>query len=281
MFQQTYTLSVTTQGPLYPPSEIMDEDGNFVVIGAVTTRADDGVTTRWTGAVVSAQSPVPAFGERAPYTIIERFEPDEPLPKHLGDKVLHTLPLPLPCNNYPMVFAPQQYPDANTEDRPSYPLHRAPIPDFKPEHGRQLDRPVTLAEWVRAAGTLTVTLEHEARKARFSFTFSDLLPRTLYTIMTLREHDLDPAGPTRPGPLGVPNVFVTDRSGGAAFEAVLPNPFPDPSQEGGNRVINVVVLCMSSQMSHGGAIGRYGLGGDIHAQLKFPQPMFHEFTTRA
>ena len=28
-------LSITTQGPTYPPSEIMDEDENFIVIGKI------------------------------------------------------------------------------------------------------------------------------------------------------------------------------------------------------------------------------------------------------
>ncbi len=281
MIQTTYDLSVTTQGPLYPPSEVMDEDGNFIVIGAVNQAFGDRVETKWTGAIVSPESPVPVFGDKAPHTILEHFSPDAPLLPHLANKMLHTLPLPLPCNNYPMLFAPQQYPDANTDTRPSYPFHKAPIPDFLPEHGRQLQRPVRLHDWVEARGRIRVALEDEARVARFTFKFDALLPRALYTIMTLREHDLDPSGPTRPGPLGVPNVFVTDSSGRASFEAVLPDPFPGPDRPGGNRVINVVVLWMSSQMSYGGAIGRYGLGGDIHAQLKFPTPMFQDLQTRA
>jgi hypothetical protein len=46
-------------------------------------------------------------------------------------------------------------------------------------------------------------------------------------------------------------------------------------------VINVVVLWMSYQRSYGGAIGHFGLGGDIHAQLKLRGPSFGEFTTVA
>ena len=49
----------------------------------------------------------------------------------------------------------------------------------------------------------------------------------------------------------------------------------------GNRIVNVVVLWMSRQTSHGGAIGIYGLGGDIHAQLKLRGASFHEFETAA
>lgn len=59
----------------------------------------------------------------------------------------------------------------------------------------------------------------------------------------------------------------------------MPNPFPDPNRPEANRIVNVVVLWMSDQMNHGGAIGRFGLGGDIHAQLKLPALAFQEFTT--
>lgn len=273
-------LTVTTQGPLYPPSEVMDEDGNFIVIGFLNDEGMDGITSSWGGAIVSSRTKVPEFGQRAPYAILERFDPQAPLPDAIAAKVLHTLPVPLPCNNYPMLFAPEQYPDARSEVRPSYAFHEAPIPDASPEHGRQLTAPVTLADWVQARGSVRLFAMNDGRDVLFRCGFSGLLPRSLYTIMTLRARDLDPTGPTRPGPLGVPNAFVTDGTGSAHFEAVLPDPFPDSARPGGNRVINIVVLWMSSQLSHGGAIGRYGLGGDIHAQLKFLQPMFEDLRTR-
>ncbi len=282
-----YELSVTTQGPLYPPSEVMTPEGDFVVIGAINDVSPDGrILTRWGRAIVSAKSEVPDFGERAPYTILRRF--DEDLPEALASMVLHTLPIPLPCNNYQMLFAPSQYPEAREEKKPSYAFHETPIPDAEWEHGRSLRQAVTLGDWMKARGTLEISLENESRDARFSFSFSGLVPNSLYTIMTLRERDLDPSGASRPAPLGIPNAFKSDQDGFASFEAVLPDPFPDRGRRG-NRVINVVVLFMSYQMSHGGAIGRYGLGGDIHAQLKMTAPhaqlkmtapSFSEFTTR-
>lgn len=276
--QTTYDLSLTTQGPLYPPSEVMDDDGNFIVIGALNRLGTDGtVVTRWGRAIVQSDSPVPPFGDRAPYIIIEEFGDD--LPPHVGNKVLHTLPLPLPCTNYPMLFAPAQYPKANEERRPSYPFHETPIPDARPEHGRKLASPVRLKDWVTAKGQLGVSVMEDGRSADFDFDFEWLLPNSLYTVMTLRENDLNPNGPTRPGPLGIPNVFVTDRAGAASFHARLPNPFPEPGTSGANRVVNIVVLWMSYQLSHGGAIGRYGLGGDIHAQLKLRGPSFQNFQT--
>ncbi|HAA45464.1 hypothetical protein ACQKE4_19345 [Halomonas sp. NPDC076908] len=280
MHTQTYQLSLTTQGPLYPPSEVMDENGNFIVIGAIShPNSAGGCKTQWGCAIVSQNSAIPPFGGMAPYDIVESF--DDYLPKHLAGKVLHTLPLPLPCTNYPMLFAPEQYPDANSESRPSYAFHKVPIPDLKPEHGRQLQQPVTLEDWMRARGELTVEIVDNGRAGRFTFLLEGLIPCSLYTIMSLRQHDLDPAGPTRPGPLGVPNVFVTDHQGSAQYDVILPNPFPSPNIAGANRIVNVVVLWMSDQMSHGGAIGRYGLGGDIHAQLKFRKPMFDELITQA
>lgn len=273
-------LDLTTQGPTYPPSEVMDEDGNFIVIGAINMPDETGgCRSRWGRAIVSVKSILPEFGKNLPYDIVEEF--NDPLPDHIGRKVLYTLPLPLPCTNYPMLFSPEQYPNATTEVRPSYAFHETPIPDLAPEHGRQLREPVTLADWVRAQGELTVSIVEKGQAARFEFIFRGLLPLSLYTIMSLRKNDLDPQGPTRPGPLGVPNVFVTDRVGFARYDVILPNPFPDAGEAGTNRIMNVVVLWMSYQMSHGGAIGRYGLGGDIHAQLKFNNSVFDEFITCA
>jgi len=51
----TFSLAVTTQGPLYPPSEIMDKDGNFIVVGRIP-KADG--TIPWGGAIVDGR-PLP------------------------------------------------------------------------------------------------------------------------------------------------------------------------------------------------------------------------------
>ncbi|GAB2189659.1 hypothetical protein [Sessilibacter sp. MAH2] len=270
-------LDLTTQGPLYPPSEVMDENGNFIVIGMLNYIENGELVTRWGRAIVSANTPAPRFGDIDQYNIIERF--DDSLPENIGNKILHTLPLPLPCANYPMVFAPEQYPDANSEHRPSYPFHKTPIPDYEIGQSRQLLEPVTLTQWMRAKGELKVSILPNGRSARFEFLFENLLPNSLYTIMSLRQRDLDPENPTRPWPLGIPNVFVTNNEGGAYYSVTMENPFPRHDQEKSNRIINVVVLWMSYQMSHGGAIGRFGLGGDIHAQLKFKQRVFDELET--
>jgi hypothetical protein len=275
MNNHTYRLAVTTQGPTYPPSEVLNSHGNFVVIGMINAANDKGEChQKWGGAVVAANTPLPPFGKNAPYHIIKEFNWEVIQP--VDDCILYTLPLPLPCNNYPMVFAPTQNPSCQV--RSSYPLHEALIPDLRPEDGRKVTDPIKLSDWVRAKGEMEVSLTQDAKAAKFDFELKHLIPNSLYTIMALRKFDLDPVnGPSRPGPLGVPNVFITDEVGDARYTALMPNPFS--VQEKANRIVNVVVLWMSTQMSYGGAIGHYGLGGDIHAQLKLPGKFFSEFIT--
>lgn len=266
--QQTYPLRVTTQGPLYPPSEVMDEEGHFVVLGNLNTLEGENLRTRWGAALVSTDTPVPAFGRIAPYSIVRTLDLDNL--QEDGRRVLHTLPLPLPCNNYDILFAPDQCPDARKACRSSLPLHRA-VPDYRPEHCRQNDSPVTLADWVKAQGTLTRTNSGK-HEVEFTLAMTGLIPRSLYTVMALREGDLEPSRLTRPGPLGVPNCFVTNSAGEGTYSATM---LDAPLHRGAppNRIINVVVLFMSTQCSYGGAIGWYGLGGDIHAHLKCQSPI--------
>lgn len=285
MRSQSYQLSLTTQGPTYPPSEVMNKDGDFVVIGRVNRPGPEGhVRSEWGSAIVSADSPLPPHGDNVPYRIVREL-PDSPgaLKQSDRDMVLYTLPLPLPCNNYPMLFAPDQRPDAHAVRRPSFPFHEVPIPDLRPEDGRKVAEPVTLGQWVEAQGWLEVAVVDGGHDAEFRFEFSGLIPDSMYTVMSLREHDLAPAptGPFRPGPLGIPNVFMADSAGKANYRATLPNPFPAQGAPGPRRIVNIVLLWMSYQQNYGGAIGFYGLGGDIHAQLKLQEASFQEFVTAA
>lgn len=274
----TFELSVTTQGPLYPPSEVMNRDGDFVVVGRVNREGDNSrVIAPWGAAIVRAISPLPPFGQHQPYNIVRELGPT--LSADDQDMALYTRPVPLPCNNYPMVFAPEQCPDTRRMHRSSYPFHQVPIPDLRPEDGPTVTEPITLGKWMMAEGNLQVTVAPSRRHATFRFEFNHLVPRSLYTVMSLRERDLDPAGPTRPGPLGVPNVFVADEYGQARYSATLPNPFPTGNHPTCNRVINVIILWMSYQRNYGGAIGWFGLGGDIHAQLKLRETSFLDLAT--
>lgn len=271
---QNYRLAVTTQGPLYPPAEVMDADGNFIVIGQIIRETE----TTWGAAIVSSKSPLPPYGQFLPYTIVKELR--DSAEQSLKKIVLHTLPLPLPSNNYPMLFAPEQCPEASKVVRERLPLHEGYIADYRKSDGRRKLPAITLADWLRASGELAVTLSDDKKSAVFNFSFKNLVPHSIYTVMSLREKDLAVNAPSRPGPLGIPNVFVTDANGDAEFWAELPDPFP-PKTEDSNRIINVVVLFMSSQQSYGGAIGLHGLGGDIHAHLKLKASGFCELTTVA
>lgn len=270
---KNYKLTITTQGPSYPPSELMDANGDFIVIGKINLQNETGLFQEWGSAIVSKDTALPSFGQNLPYKIVKKLDINDLQPE--DDTVLYTLPLPLPCNNYPMNFAPEQNPKKII--RKSYPLHEALIPDLRDQDGRKITEPIKLSDWIKAKGELNVSIGIDNKSAKFEFEFDNLIPDSLYTVMALRKFDLDPDKLTRPGPLGVPNVFVTDSQGKAKYHAVMKNPFPEDENE--NRIINVVVLWMSTQMSYGGAIGHYGLGGDIHAQLKLTEKSFSEFFT--
>jgi len=277
--KKTFDLSVTTQGPTYPPSEVMDKDGNFIVIGRVNRETANGVSTNWGQAIVTPDSPVPTFGDQLPYEIVRELD----LNTGSADlnKVLYTLPLPLPANNYPIVFAPEQLPNPEDLVTRSCAFHEATPPDFRIEDGLREMQPVLLGDWIKARGQVTISLTNNGKSARFDVECENLIPDSLYTIMSLRETDLDPIrGPTRPGPLGIPNVLITDKNGSGHLWAELPDPFPEKESPNSNRVINIILLWMSTRMSNGGALGRHGLGGDVHAQLKMQVPSFYEFTTK-
>lgn len=268
-----FQLTPTTQGPLYPPSEIVDKNGDFVVVGNLA-REDKAIS--WGMAIVSKNSTAPRFGEISPYLIQEEL--DYASEHRLTEIELFTLPLPLPLNNYPMIFAPEQCANAAQVHRQSYPLNEGYIYDYRESDGRRKLPKILLSDWLKAEGIVEISTD--GFSAKFEFTFKNLVPNSLYTVMSLREKDLDPNQPTRPGPLGIPNVFITDQNGNASYYAILDNPFPKQNPTS-NRIINVIVLFMSSQQSYGGAIGYFGLGGDVHAHLKLKQTdLFDSFLTQ-
>lgn len=267
-----YKLDVTTQGPIYPPSEVMDADGNFVTIGLIPREAE----VSWGAAIVRDTSPVPKMGEVRPYHIVKEIS--EMSAQEQASTILYTLPLPLPLNNYDMLFAPQQRPDAHKDVAKSVPLHEGLIADYREIDGKRHISPITLADWMKAKGLLKVIVNNHTHIARFELEFKDLVPNSLYTIMCLRENDFNPVQPTRPGPLGIPNIIMTDALGTGKYWAELHDPFP-PMGLTGRRIINIILLFMSGRQSYGGAIGIHGLGGDVHAQLKLSNNQLDEIRT--
>lgn len=270
--KKKYSLSATTQGPLYPPAEVMNADGNFVVVGMFPDK--NGLS--WSKAIVSHETELPFFGDMSRYKVVQEL--DSLSIEQLQQIILYTLPLPIPMNNYQMLFAPEQNPNANTVNRKSMPLHDGHIFDGREIDGKRNIEPINLYDWLCAEGELEIHISADRKEARFNLIFEKLVPNSLYTVMCLRECDLSKTNPTRPGPLGVPNVFITDEKGNADFWAIMPNPFPIPTSKS-NRIVNIVVLFMSSRQSYGGAIGMFGLGGDIHAHMKLKENSFSEFIT--
>ncbi|MDP5211008.1 hypothetical protein [Microbulbifer sp. 2205BS26-8] len=241
----------------------MNKNKEFVVIGYINEQVEGQTIPKWGAAIVSQKTELPPFGEIQPYHI-ERYLDFSAGSSDL-EMELYTLPLPLPVNNYPMLFAPEQAPSAHHVIRDSLPLNMA-VPDYIEEHSRQYDTPITLAQWIQAKGNLSIKVMPN-QDAWFEASFEGLIPNSLYTVMALREQDLNPSSPTRPGPLGVPNAFITDDKGCAEYKRLMKTPFCRTTGKK-NKIINIVILFMSSQSCHGGAIGIHGLGGDIHAQLK-------------
>lgn len=56
--------NLTTQGSTYPPSEVMDGQGNYIVIGNVNRYKQGYATSEWGTAAVSPNSKVPKFGSQ-------------------------------------------------------------------------------------------------------------------------------------------------------------------------------------------------------------------------
>lgn len=78
------SLTSSTQGPFWPPSEFMDENGDFVLVGNILTRSPDGyVFPRWGAAIISKDTVPPLDGNgredfsnefAAPYHIIRELD---------------------------------------------------------------------------------------------------------------------------------------------------------------------------------------------------------------
>jgi hypothetical protein len=193
--------------------------------------------------------------------------------------------------------------------RPSVPLHAAPIAGFQGDQiayavdsGAPYDprtasgagcgegcsgenaidvrrtKPITLGEYLRAKGELTVTLTRYGAEvdaytaARFDFSFERLLPDSVYTIWAIRANAMQPRPQLRlPNPLGIPNIFVTDRKGNATFSTEIPDPFPDPAtDDGGLRIVGLAVDFHSDFQTWGACPARLGPGVEIHAQFNTP-----------
>jgi hypothetical protein len=232
----------STQGPLWPPSEVVNEDGDFILVGTVLTEVAPGqIVPLPKQAVLVSKETVPPLDKNgredfsnvlgAPYKVIR------PLDLTPGstdlEMVLHTSSFgpfeglfgggpripregESPYNlNGVLPFCPELFPSASQRDsytRPSFPFHKAPIWGFQGDQlaydvdtGEPYDphtgsdcppegcpgensvdtrrtTPITLDEWLRARGEVTITLTRFNKEvnaytaARFDLHFKDLPP---------------------------------------------------------------------------------------------------------
>jgi len=156
----TIRLPNTTQGPFWPPSELLREDGEYVVVGSILTEVAPGVIVPILGSALVSKNTVPALDEHgiedtdnwfgAPYDVIR------PLDLSHGSEDLN---LVLYSNSYgpaegnhggtPRIpragdsaynlngiraACPELFPAASQRfnyTRPSYPLHKVPVWGFQ------------------------------------------------------------------------------------------------------------------------------------------------------
>ena len=335
----TIQLPRTTQGPFWPPAEVADENGNFVVVGAQITGGDPPLVPG-RSILVSKDTVPPLVNGRenfdniygAPYKVLRELDLS-PGSADL-DIVLHTLSygpregdfgggprVPRKGDsrynlNYLPALNPNLYPLdslARTLTRPSYPLNQAPIWGMQNdllvndvEAGVLLDpdapspaeitfssrrrEPITLGRWLEAHGELEITLTRYDRalsaytSARFDFSFTGLLPYSVYTIYTIRDRSFLPEDNpdfTRGEPLGIPDIFVTGGQGAARVSYEVENPFPsnEIGPEGLRRILGVDVAYKSDFQSWGGEIDLLAFGVSIHSVFNSFQDGKQEFTS--
>lgn len=190
--------------------------------------------------------------------------------------------------------------------RPSYPLHEVPVLGFQGDNvaydvdtGEAVDpmtatsrpgcaasgcpgedrvdhrsrEPITLLDWLRSKGALTVTLTQPNENgvfthARFSFELEDMLPNAVYTVGAVRPRQIPVPGVFERrniDPLAVPNIIVTDADGNGRASFEVPNPFPAPESDlRGLRIIGLSVVYHSDHQNWGACFNPWGSGVTSH-----------------
>lgn len=160
----TLTLPITTQGPLWPPGAVADENGDFIVVGATLERDATGQVALVPGrSVIVSRDTVPPLDPDgretflnplgAPYHIIRSLDLSEgsadrdrvlysnsygppegafgggPRVPAAGVSAYNLNSFPLRGQPCPDVFPSQS--QRYTYTRPSFPLHRVPVAGFQ------------------------------------------------------------------------------------------------------------------------------------------------------
>lgn len=326
-------LPISTQGPLWPPAEVVDEDGNFLTVGIALFTANGFPGFPFFGqAVIVSKDTVPPLDEngnrilndwfQAPHQVIRPLdlrpgsadrdiplwslslgpseEPGIPRVPAVGDSAWNLYTDGYPCKD--LFPSPEQ---EASYTRPSLPLHQYPIWGFQGDQvgydvvtgdsydpmarldfaegcfgcsgenvvdHRPNDDTITLGDWVRANGKLTITLADFDRRAgaytaaEFEFKLRNLLPNSVYTVWTIRPRRI-PGLDFMPqaDPLGLPNIILTDSRGRAHTTLKEIHPFPDPATDfQGERINGVVVAWHPDYQNWGACGGLLGAGVDLH-----------------
>ena len=336
-------LGVTTQGPFWPPAAQLDDNGDFILIGNILTETRPGTVVPVPGAAIISKDTVPPLDRRgredfsnffaAPYKVIRHLDlspgsPDLSLMLHSvswgpaegdwgggGPRMPRVGESRYNLNSFHTngYVCREIFPAASqkrTYTRPSFPLHRVPIPGFQGDQvaydvdtgepftptfrsgpdcppggcagedvlNYRREEPVTLGEWIRAQGSLTITLTNYKgvrgqgggyTAAIFDLQVRHLLPNSIYLMATIRTNQFEPR-PIRklPDSSVLPNIVITDATGAGRLTRVIPHPFPDPATDGGGlRIVGVGVGYKSDYTVFGACPVRFGAGVDIHAQL--------------
>jgi len=333
----TRVLPHATQGVLWPPSEVADKDGNYIVVGLVLTKTSSGdVIAVPNKSVIVDKNTVPPLDRNghehftnvfgAPYKIVRELDlrpgsPDldmvlftqsfgpvvgnigiggkaGPRSPRAGDSLFNLNGLPATC---PEVFpSPSQ---VGVFTRPSVPLNKVPIFGFQGGDqvaqdvvtGQLIDPhlasgpgcgtgcpgenvvdererpPITLGQWLSSNAEVKITLTRFNKEvnaftaARFDLRFKGLLPRSMYSIWSIRANVDQPRPNFRlANPLAIPNVFITDDKGNGTFSDEVTNPFRDPATDvQGLRLHGLAVTYHPNFQNYGACIALYANGVDL------------------
>ncbi len=331
----TMDLPVATQGPLWPPAEFVNEDGDFVLLGNGVGEVAPGVISMIPNqAILVSKDTVPPLDENgredfrnpfgAPYKVIKQL--DLTPGSEDSKMVLYTNSYGPPEGDFggagriPREGESQYnlnsrnicrdlFPTSSQKfqyKQPSFPLHEAPLwglqggrqMAFDPDTGDQYDpnlgsgstcpmpgcsgenpvddypikEAITLGRYIEGKGQMRMSLADYDEvaggytAANFNFRFKKLLPRSLYTIWALRSNFFHPGPMARvPDPITLSNVIRSDKYGNGRLSFKVDNPFPShQTDDSGTRIIGIVVVYHSDQVSWSACPGRTGPGVETH-----------------
>lgn len=326
-------LTNSTQGPLWPPSEFVNKDGDFILVGNVIKEIAPGINGLEWEAVLVSKNTIPPLDDEgredfsnpfgATYTVIRDLDLSKgstdldielyslsfgpysgdfgggPRIPKTGETVYNLNGAEPSC---PELFPVSEF-QATTYTRESYRIADVPVMGFQgdniaynAETGEAEDphyasgpgcgagcsgenpvdvrdtAPYTLGGHLKSRGKLDVKLinwddtQQAYTAARLKFTFRHLPPNQVYSMWAIRTVVvLPPPLIRRPNPLGIPNVFVSDKKGRASVSVDIENPFPDPSIDAsGLRLAGIAVDLHSDETIWGACPDRIGPGITIH-----------------